>query len=284
MIQLLRNIGVRPSRKLGQNFLLDKNLLQYISETIRAKRDELIIEIGSGTGFLTDYLATAKSEIVSIEYDVRLFELLQDKYCNVPTITVIHGDAARIDYDTLTQKQKYRCVGNLPYSASSIILVRLMSLYNRPDSMFLLLQKEMAARITSQPGCKSYGALSIRAQTLYNLKNLRTIPPQVFWPVPEVESSFVQFRLKKDPLEKHLFDEFSKIVRLAFSNRRKKLISNLTKQFNSKLINGAFEKLEIIPNSRAEALTPEQYLKMSRIILGDEKPKANNYRATDVRL
>jgi len=260
----LRRLGIRPSRKLGQNFLTDPKFLQWLAQLINPQPAELLVEIGAGTGNLTDLLVSSAPQIIAIEYDARLASFLRTKYKNIPTITLLQADAARIDYDELTKGVPYRCVGNLPYSSSSVMIATILESANKPRSMYLMLQKEMAERLNARPACKSYGSLSVRIQSLYDIKLLRHIPPVLFWPVPKVESILVSLKLKATRPDTELYKDLSRFVRVSFSHRRKKVISNLRTVFDKPILTPIFQKLNICELARPEELTPEQYVAITR--------------------
>ena len=260
LITLLQELGVRPSRRLGQNFLIDPNLLQSIARSINAQADELIIEIGPGIGNLTDFIVPSKAELMAIEYDVRLADYLQKKYRDDSKVRVLQADAARMDYEELTNGRSYRCIGNLPYSVSSVILSKILQTRNRPQSMHLLLQKETAERIQAQPGSRTYGSLSVRTQILYDVKIVRHISANLFWPTPRVESVLVSFRLKEPVLDMGLYQQFTELVKLSFAYRRKRMISNLKETYNEDILLKIILNLGFNHDVRSDQLTANHYL------------------------
>ena len=262
---MLRELGVRPSRKLGQNFLTDVKLLQSIATLIDPQPDELIIEIGPGVGNLTDLLLPSKPRLIGIEYDTRLSEYLQQKYRNTSTVDLLQGDAARINYEQLTKGESYRCIGNLPYSSSSVIVSRILVTPNKPESMHLLLQKEMAERVRAQPGSKSYGSLSVRTQVLYDIKVIRTVPSNLFWPIPKIDSAWVRFDLKDNAPDASMYKELTTLVNIGFSHRRKKMISNLRATYDEDILLQIIQGFGFNQLVRPEQLTAVQYLALIRL-------------------
>ncbi len=258
-IALLRRLGIQPSRKLGQNFLLDQNVLQRLVEIADVQRDNLVVEIGAGTGILTEALLETGVEVITIEYDVRLAKYLR-KAMDHPRLTLIEADACRLDFDHLTGGRPYACIANLPYSISSVVLSRLLELHNRPTGMCVLLQREMGERLAASPRTKSYGALSVRTQALYKVKIERIVPPTVFFPPPEVESAAVKLTARPDALSRETYLGFSTVVKLAFSQRRKMLHKMLKSAWPLPRLDAAFEALGIDQRVRAEELTVEQFI------------------------
>ncbi len=262
LIQLLKSLGVRPNKKLGQNFLFDQNLLKYLANLCCQNSYSLIIEIGPGIGNLTDFVSSENTKLIIIEYDRKLANYLIEKY-STSSVSVIHADACRINFDQHSNNIPFTCIGNLPYNFSSIILSRLLETRNKPERMCFLFQKEMAERLASEKDRKSYGAITIKTQALYDVKIVRKIPPNVFWPVPEVQSLFVVFTKKLSPVTPDLFAKLSNLVRLSFSHRRKKLISNLKLNYQTKSLERIFLKLNLDVGFRPENLSVEQYLDLA---------------------
>ena len=192
ILKILNKLDMHPSRKLGQNFLIDPNLLQAMVQDANPQADEQILEIGPGTGVLTRELLAAKAKVTSVELDHRLAGFLRDDLANFANFTIIEGDACRQDYDEIFTDQPYRCIANLPYACSSVLIAKLLATKNSPQEMYILLQKEMADRLAAVPGTKNYGALSVQVQLKYKVKTMRKVPKEVFLPPPDVGSSFVQ--------------------------------------------------------------------------------------------
>ncbi len=262
--RLLRELGVQPSRRLGQNFLVDRNTLHWMMRQADPRPGEWVLEIGPGTGILTDRLIAAGANVVAIEYDARLVAYLERKYDGNHVIRIIQGDAARTDFDDINRTHPYKCMANLPYSASTNIISRFLATENRPGKLFLLLQSEMAARLAASPGSKVYGALSVQAQALYDVSVLRTISASVFWPEPGVDSAFVEFDLQAQPIDPVEYRHLAKLVRQAFSQRRKKLINVLKSGVGSHRLAESFQALGLDGNLRAEDLTVDQFIALAR--------------------
>ena len=157
LMPLLESLGLHPSRRLGQNFLVDPNLLASLVRDAAPQAGETILEIGPGPGILTRPLLATGVKLTSIELDHRFAAYLRDALANMTSFRLIEGDACDIDFDALMGSGPYRCIANLPYAVSTTVLTRLAAAVNPPTECFVLLQKEMADRLAAKPGTKAYG-------------------------------------------------------------------------------------------------------------------------------
>lgn len=268
LIRLLNDIGLHPSRKLGQNFLIDANLLDWLVRTAAPAPGEAILEIGPGTGVLTRKLVDAGAELTAVELDHRLAAHIGNEFGGTPGFRLVQGDACDQDYDALMGTRPYRCIANLPYAVSSIVLARFLELRNPPAEIFVLLQLEMAARMRAVPSTKEYGGLSVQMQLDYNVEILRRVPPQVFFPPPEVDSAFVRFTRR--PLAPELTPELRRltreIARLGFGQRRKQLRKLLSARFPVERLDAAFAALNLPADARAEILSPRQFFRLAQLL------------------
>jgi 16S rRNA (adenine1518-N6/adenine1519-N6)-dimethyltransferase len=270
LLKALAENNIIPSKRLGQNFLIDENIVRFINRTAAPEKDQLILEVGPGLGVLTKYLLDSGAKVIAIEFDSRLAEYLK-KTITKENFKVIHEDACKTDYTKLTQGiNDYRIISNLPYSISTPLLAKLLELDNLPADMVFLLQKETAQRFVAEPNNKSYGGISVRIQAAYDTKYIRTVSPSVFHPKPEVDSAIVKF-MRKDKFPKKIIrDSLSILVKTAFSKRRKKVTSNINNLFINKDFKNIFGNLSIDLNARAENITPNQYLKLAEILINQK--------------
>lgn len=224
----LEELGVRPSKILGQNFLLDSNLARAIVADIKPQVGDHLVEVGPGMGALTEHIYhSAASHITLIERDHRFVKELKSRY-EGSRVRVMSGDAAKIDLRELYGFGPIKVIGNLPYSASTAIISHFTEALSPACSLVLMLQREVAERLTASPSDQAYGALTILLGRRWAVHKTRIVPPDVFWPRPRVESAIVKItpRPIKEmvPCDEHLFGA---MVRLGFSSRRKQLRSLL---------------------------------------------------------
>lgn len=263
--RLLHQLDIKPSRKLGQNFLIDGNTLQLIVQAADPNPDRLTLEIGPGTGVLTEALLAAGCQhLLAIEYDARLAAYLRERFADEPRLRLIQDDACRVDYTALTEGVPYDCVANLPYAVSTVVIGTLLESANRPRRLCVLLQREMAERLAASPPGKIYGSLSVRAQACYDVEIVRIVPPTVFLPPPEVDSAIVTFQLRDDAPSADTYKAFASLVKRAFSQRRKKMSKLLRQDFPREAISDAMQTIGIQDNARAEEVTVDQFRELHR--------------------
>ena len=259
---LLGEIGASPNRLLGQNFLVDKNALDRVVATAGVSRADEVLEIGSGLGALTCRLVSNAGRVVAIEKDKMLAEFLPSKI-NSPRLELIAGDALRVDWSDLNlPDENVKIVANLPYSISKPFLRRVYEEW-RPhlSTATLMLQKEVAQRLTAAPNTDNYGPMAIMAQLYGETKKVFDLAPGAFWPAPEVASSVVFISLLPQP-SLVLQDEnfFWQVVRAAFAQRRKQLINTLRAVVAEKgVLGAALEKTNIDPQRRGETLSLQEF-------------------------
>jgi len=261
---LLAELGFHPGRQLGQNFLTDENLLDFIVRSAAPQPGETIIEVGPGFGALTRRLLEAGAYLISIEFDHRLCAYLREHLAH-PSLRLVEGDACKIDLEALTAGLSgYRSIANLPYAISSVYIARLLSLSRPPQGMLFMLQKEMGLRLAAAPRTPDYGALSVRTQLLYDVEILRTVPPQVFMPPPAVGSALVSFKLKKSIPSLAERELLTNVVKEAFAQRRKMMFKQLARRWGHDAVANAFALLSIPSETRAEELPPETFLRLAK--------------------
>ena len=261
LLPLLNRLGVKPSRKLGQNFLIDGNTLRVIVQAAAPAPERLVVEIGPGTGVLTRELLAAGVQLVAIEFDARLADYLRTELVpQQPALTLVQADACRVDFDALTAGRSWDCIANLPYAVSTVILTRLLSAANRPRRLTILLQLEMAERLAASANSKDYGALTVRTQALYDVHLVRRIHPTVFYPPPAIESALVTLSPTASFAPPADWQSFNDFVRHAFTQRRKMLPKILRGVYPADRIAAAFAELGFSLESRPDTLTVAQYL------------------------
>ncbi len=265
LLDALAACGMRPGRGLGQNFLLDNNLLDCIVRSAKVAPGMNVLEVGPGFGALTRRLLEAGAQVYSIEFDRRLCEYLRRELGSEPNFHLIEGDACKIDFGSVVPRP-FRAVANLPYSISSVFIARLLELQEPPEGCFFMLQKEMAQRLSAVPGCGNYGALSVRTGMLYRMKLVRMVPPEVFFPPPEVESALLEAELLEPAPPREVRQRVDRLARMAFNQRRKKLTNTLGAEFGQERVSAALKAIGAVADARPEVLSVENFIALADIL------------------
>ena len=242
-------------KKWGQNFLADRNLLDKIVRTIDPKKSDSILEIGPGEGALTELIYPIVKEMVAIEIDPMLIEHLKNRE-SLKGLNIVHGDVLLQDIENLPVKNLVRVIGNIPYNITSPINFWLIEQLHFWDDAFIMMQKEVAERLSAVVGTKAYGRFTVVTGAYLNMEYCFTIPPDVFIPKPKVDSAIIRFTKKENPLisdEKYM--RFNKLVSAAFSQRRK-MLRNTLKGWD---IHPDLQE-QINFNRRPETLTIEEFV------------------------
>ena len=242
-------------KKWGQNFLADRNLLDKIVRTINPKKSDSILEIGPGEGALTELIYPIVKEMVAIEIDPMLIEHLKNRE-SLKGLNIVHGDVLLQDIENLPVKNLVRVIGNIPYNITSPIIFWLIEQLHFWDDAFIMMQKEVAERLSAVVGTKAYGRFTVVTGAYLNMEYCFTIPPDVFIPKPKVDSAIIRFTKKENPLisdEKYM--RFNKLVSAAFSQRRK-MLRNTLKGWD---IHPDLQE-QINFNRRPETLTIEEFV------------------------
>lgn len=249
-------------KPFGQHFLFDPNLLRKIADSACIRPDDTVVEVGPGLGTLTNELAKRAKKVISIELDKRLIDKLKENLADRNNVKIVRTDALKFPYDSINSQ--FRVVANIPYYITTPLIFRFLEYKDKVLSMTLLMQKEVAKRITAVENTKDYGVLSISLQLYTNPSLKFTVSKKAFSPPPEVDSAVVHFEIYEKPLF-DLEDEelFMQVVRTAFSQRRKTIINGL-KPFDR--IKEALDKAGIDPKLRPENLSIENFVKISNAI------------------
>lgn len=272
----LNAMGVTPSKKLGQNFLIDENVARWIVGQLEVKPGDTVVEVGPGTGALTEHVVAVASKVVLVEFDARLAEGLKKRFEGSDKVEVYHQDGARFDVRQLFKCQPVKLLGNLPYSAGGAIMRNFMRRPSPVCRAVLMLQKEFIDRIIAKLRTKDYGVLSLRMQSEWASRPVKTIPPQAFFPRPLIDSTVMVCEPREDDLpiyDGRLFDE---IVRRGFAQRRKQVRKQMPDT-------GSWEQaaalIGVPETARAEELSLEQWVELARFY--DEHPLKDNPQSGD---
>ncbi|NQU41003.1 MAG: ribosomal RNA small subunit methyltransferase A [Lentisphaerae bacterium] len=227
---LLAELGIRPSRTLGQNFLVDANVLRILVEAARLTRDDRVLEVGPGLGVLTEALLARAGGVVAVEKDHRLAAHLADRFASDAALTIVTGDMLKQRFDVLGEGRLQKVVSNLPYRPGTRILVDLVQSPTPPGLIVVTVQREVADRLVATVGGEAYGLLGVWIGRLYDSELIKVVRPTCFWPPPAVTSAIMRLerhtRLTLPAAQEHCFYA---LTRHAFTQRRKQLASVLRK-------------------------------------------------------
>jgi len=284
LIRRFREVGIRPGTKRGQNFLIDLNLQNLIVESAGLGPDDVVLEVGTGTGSLTARMAERAGAVVSFEIDPQLYQLATEELTDIENVILIRLDVLRNKnnlhprvMEAVRQQmdhgpgRRLKLVSNLPYNIATPVVSNLLSAEPVPVSMTVTIQKELADRIHAAPNSKDYGALTIWVQSQCQTELVRTLPPSVFWPRPKVSSAILHITLdrqKQTRIPDRAF--FHGFVRRIFLHRRKFLRSVIHSAFKKELDKSAIERIMdcvgIDRNSRAEQLGVDTMLALCEAV------------------
>lgn len=268
IISKLKEKGISLTKARGQNFLIDKNILTKMISNLVLDDHNCIIEIGPGIGNLTNFLAKLDKELYLIELDKKIYEILIDTFSYNKLIHIINEDFLKTDIGKLIHPNKKGIVvSNIPYYLTSKIIEKCFLSSRFISDLYLLMQKEVAERITSEINSKNYGSISVFAQTYSIVEILFEVTANSFFPKPKVASSFVHFRLLGNKVESKIMSDFSSFVKKVFGYRRKSISTIFHKyilpSYDKSFIEEELsKKLNILPRLRPENISPEKYLAM----------------------
>lgn len=273
-------IGINPRSKLGQNFLIDMNLLRILYESGNIEKNDIVLEVGTGTGSLTAELSERAGAVITVELDSVLHGLAKQELFGRENIQFLQGDILR-NKNRLNEEvlqavhdrmdslpgSRFKLIANLPYSIATPLISNLLLTQRPPDCMVITIQKELADRITAKPGTKDWGALSLWMQAQCRTEIIRILPPSVFWPRPKVNSAILRIVFEKKRQEKipdlRFFHEF---IRAMFFHRRKFLRSELCSAFKKTIpkekIDAIMSDMDFDEKTRAETLPLKTMMKL----------------------
>lgn len=264
----LKEYGLFLKKGLGQNLLVDRNIIEKVIRTAQVQKEDIILEVGPGLGEMTMALAQRAKQVIAIEIDPRMVEILREKLKGHPNIQVINKDILKVNFRELIRREKgpIKVVSNLPYQISTPLIFRFIESREIFSTFTLMLQREVAERMQASPGGKEYGPLSIFIQIFLDVSICFRIHPSAFFPPPKVESAVVHLVWKEIPMvDKDHEDWFKRVVKACFGYRRKTLINALKNAniFLPESIEARMEKIGIDPQRRPETLTLQEYVKLA---------------------
>lgn len=277
--KILRDYGIRPKKSLGQSFLEDKNVINKILAISDIREDDTVIEIGAGVGIMTELFAQRAHKVVALDIDPRMIGILRERLAHYDHVDIIQADILEYDLSLVSTKlrsQKIKVIGNIPYNISSQILFQLLAYRHCISSMILMFQKELADRLIAHPGTKDYGIPTVFVSMFTECSREMVVPRGCFYPQPEITSAVMKMIVRRNPLidiKDHQL--FSKIVKIAFSKRRKTLLNNLRTShvlhYSEEDIMASLKNAGIDGKRRAETLTAEELGGLSNVLLSKEK-------------
>lgn len=265
--RILSRYDIAPKKSLGQNFLVETRALEKICELAELSPDDQVLEIGPGTGALTAMMAASAGRVITVELDDRLLPILLEELAAFDNVEVFHRDILNLDHTSLFA-QSFKVVANLPYYITGAVLRHLMVPKKKPQLMVLTVQKEVAERLTAQPGEMSILAVSVQLHGL--IRREFAIPAGSFWPKPAVDSAVIRFDKRESNLIPYGDEEsFLRLVKMGFSSKRKQLQKNLRALISDKvLLNDKLRSAGIDGTRRAETLSIEEWLALYRELRG----------------
>ena len=271
-LHILKAFGLRMSKKLGQNFLIDARIVQGIVEAAEIEPGDRVLEIGPGIGTLTQGLAEAGADVTAVELDKKLPAVLKETLKAYDNVRIVPGDILKVNIPEIMGDAPFKVAANLPYYITTPILMTLLERRLPITHMVTMVQKEVAERMTAKPGSRIYGALSVAVQYYTEPEIVLDVPPRSFIPAPEVMSVVVSCRVRKEPAVA-VQDEklFFRVVKAAFGQRRKTLMNALKGGgFSKEAVRDALEQSCIDPTSRGETLTLEEFGRLADAFAAEE--------------
>ena len=279
LVRMFKQRQLRAKRLLGQNFLIDHNILNYICNAGELAPSDIVLEIGAGTGLLTEHLARSGAEVVAVEIDRNLFDIAHQYVGQEPNVRIlccdIHGKRHRINPEVeaaleqaIAPERPLKVIGNLPYCISTDLVVSLIEMQWSVERMVLTVQEEFADRMLAAPGSRCYGLLTVLLGARADVERLKDLPPSVFWPVPRVGSAIVRVRPVPERLEQITdYTRFKYLAKVLFSQRRttaaRALKGMIRPRLSKQQIMSALCSAGMNERVRADRLSPAQTVALS---------------------
>ncbi|MFQ8667061.1 16S rRNA (adenine(1518)-N(6)/adenine(1519)-N(6))-dimethyltransferase RsmA [Anaerostipes caccae] len=276
-IEIIQKYNFDFQKKFGQNFLIDSHVLEKIIDAAHITRDDFVLEIGPGIGTMTQYLSEHAREVMAVEIDHNLIPILKETLAGYDNVEVLNEDILKVDIGKIAEKKNQgrpiKVVANLPYYITTPIIMGLFEKNVPMDSLTVMVQKEVAQRMQAGPGTKDYGALSLAVQFYAEPYIVANVPPNCFMPRPKVGSAVIRLTRYKDmPVKVKNEQLMFSIIRASFNQRRKTLQNGInnssTLHFSKEQVVEALDKMGLSPKIRGEALSLEQFARLSDLLEG----------------
>lgn len=274
-IEILQKYNFNFQKKFGQNFLIDTSVLDRIIAAAEITKEDCVLEIGPGIGTMTQYLAESAGEVVAVEIDKNLIPILADTLSEYSNVTVINDDILKVDVNKIVEEKNggkpVKVVANLPYYITTPIIMGLFENHVPLKSITIMVQKEVADRMQVGPGTKDYGALSLAVQYYAKPEIVANVPPNCFIPRPNVGSAVIRLtRYEKPPVQVNDEKRMFALIRASFNQRRKTLVNGLGNAselgVSKERVAAVLEEMQLSPTIRGEALTLEQFARLSNLL------------------
>ena len=272
---ILKKYNIKANKRLGQNFLINDKVIENIVKAAEVTEDDLIIEIGPGLGTLTSKLLEKAGKVIAVELDENMIKILEDRFKLYKNFYLINEDILKIDLkeliaSNLNNLKKVKIVANLPYYITTPIIMKLLEDKLAIDSITVMVQKEVADRITARPGDKLSGAITYSVNYYAEAEKVILVGKESFIPSPEVDSEVIKLNILKEPPVKVENEEtFFKIIKASFMQRRKTLQNALTNSgivTDKEVVRKVFDKMNLKPDIRGEKLTIEEFARLANLI------------------
>lgn len=274
---IMKKYNIRANKNLGQNFLINEEVVKNIVGCSNIEKEDLVIEIGPGLGTLTKYLLEKAGKVICIELDTKMLQILEDRFSLYNNFELINNDVLKVDLKNIIEKEKtegkiknVKIVANLPYYITTPIIMKLLEEELELESITVMIQKEVADRLIATPGEKNTGAITYSVYYYADSEAIMEVPNSSFIPEPEVTSKVIKLNIRKEPAVKPKDKEkMFKIIKYAFMQKRKTLLNSLT---NNDVFKNKTQGTEILnslgikENVRPEELTLEQFEKISNVL------------------
>ena len=278
---MLNKYKLLANKNLGQNFLINDEVVEKIVDSAEVNEEDLVIEIGPGLGNLTEYLLERAGKVIAIELDNRMIEILQDRFSLYNNFELLNQDVLKVDLDELIKNNKSekiknaKIVANLPYYITTPIIMKLLEEKLDIESITVMIQKEVADRLIAKPGSKLSGAITYCVYYYATAESVTIVENNSFIPEPAVDSEVIRLLIRNEhPVELEDESEFFKLIKVSFMQRRKTLINSIVNGgivSNKEEAKRIFDELELDYNVRGETLTIEQFARMSNYLVAKKK-------------